>query len=112
LLDEALAEQRAANQAQVEKMLSASPPVTRDEKGWRLALSGAELESLLQVLNDIRVGNWCCWVARKRIGIELTEAFRAARVGDGDRRLLPGGVCCARSNTSHETSHRRSGWRA
>ena len=62
LLDEALAEQRADNQNQLKVFLS-DPlrlvPIQKEhDRGFRLTLSPAELEWLLQILNDIRVGSW------------------------------------------------------
>ena len=58
LLDEALAEQRAENKQQVLALLADPRRFARTEAGGRLSLPPAEVEWLLQVLNDIRVGSW------------------------------------------------------
>ena len=62
LLDEALAEQRADNQKQLHTFLSDPLRLVQVRKqgddGFRLTLSPTELEWLLQILNDIRVGSW------------------------------------------------------
>lgn len=58
LLDEALAEQRTENKRRLEGMIK-NPHHWKDEHShWLLTLSQAEIEWLLQVLNDIRVGSW------------------------------------------------------
>jgi len=58
LLDEALAEQRAENKKQIQQWLADPRRFCESEKGLRLSLSPAEVEWLLQVLNDVRVGSW------------------------------------------------------
>ena len=58
LLDEALAEQRKENQKQVQIMLADSIRLQQNEAGWALSLTSAELEQMLQILNDVRVGSW------------------------------------------------------
>jgi len=58
LLAETLAEQRALNKRQVEAFLADSGRFRQKEADWRLSLSSTELEWLLQILNDIRVGSW------------------------------------------------------
>ena len=58
LLDEALAEQRAENKKQLQALLADPRRFEHTETGARLSLSPAEVEWLLQVLNDIRVGSW------------------------------------------------------
>jgi hypothetical protein len=58
LLQEALAEQRAESLRALRNLFKQR--LHRDQTGAVLALSREEVESLLQVLNDIRVG---CWVA-------------------------------------------------
>jgi len=58
LLDEALAEQRAENRQQVRALLADRQRFATTQTGGRLSLAPAELEWLLQVLNDIRVGSW------------------------------------------------------
>jgi len=58
LLDEALAQQRATTKKQVQEWLSDSRRFEQIETGCRVVLSGSEVEWLLQVLNDIRVGSW------------------------------------------------------
>ena len=58
LLDEALAEHRAEKKKQVENLLENSQRFAKVDSGWRFTLSPGELEMLLQVLNDIRVGSW------------------------------------------------------
>lgn len=58
LLDEALAEQRARNKKQIEELQADAGRWTPTKSGLRLSLARADLEWLLQVLNDIRVGNW------------------------------------------------------
>lgn len=58
LLDEALAEQRLENRRQLQALLADPQRLRQEEAGWRLSLSLPDLEWLLQVLNDIRLGSW------------------------------------------------------
>ena len=58
LLDEALAEQRAETKKQLEGFLAEPARFEQTEHGWRFSLSRTELEWLLQILNDIRIGSW------------------------------------------------------
>jgi hypothetical protein len=58
LLDEALAEQRAENKKRVQALLADPRRFEPAESSARLSLSPVELEWLLQVLNDVRVGSW------------------------------------------------------
>ncbi len=77
LLEEALAEQRVANQRHLAEFL-ADPKRVRPTKNYtRLTLGAAEVEWLLQVLNDVRVGSWMqlgspSYEAEKRL--QITEA--------------------------------------
>lgn len=58
LLEEALAEQRAENRRQLEAMLNAPERLKQSGKSFLLQLQMAEVNGLLQVLNDVRVGSW------------------------------------------------------
>lgn len=58
LLDEALAEQREANRKQIATLLAEPHCRPAADQGWELGLTPAQLECLLQVLNDVRVGSW------------------------------------------------------
>ena len=58
LLDEAMAGHRAEHRERVEGLLNDPSRLGSDEKGWRLTLSREDIEWLLQVLNDVRVGSW------------------------------------------------------
>ena len=58
LLDEALAEQRAENRKQLDSLLADQNRFKETESGCRLSLTPGDVEWLLQVLNDIRVGSW------------------------------------------------------
>jgi hypothetical protein len=58
LLDEALAEQRAENKRQLQRLLKDPHRWKEEQTHWRLSLSQKDIEWLLQVLNDIRVGSW------------------------------------------------------
>jgi len=58
LLDEALAEQRQANKQQLRTLLRDASRLKATENGWRMSLSTADIECLLQILNDVRVGSW------------------------------------------------------
>jgi hypothetical protein len=58
LLEEALAEQQRENRRSLEQMLKEPGRFAEDEAGFSFALKHGELEWLLQVLNDIRVGSW------------------------------------------------------
>jgi hypothetical protein len=58
LLEESLAEHRAANRRQVEALLKTPERFVKRSRGLLLTLATAEVECLLQVLNDIRVGSW------------------------------------------------------
>jgi hypothetical protein len=58
LLEEALAAQRKESQKQVLAMLNEPKRFQETESGFRFSLSAPQMEWLLQVLNDIRVGSW------------------------------------------------------
>jgi hypothetical protein len=58
LLDEALAEHRRENRRQLQAMLNETHRFQKTESGFQLNLTAAQIEWLLQVLNDIRVGSW------------------------------------------------------
>lgn len=58
LLDEALADHRAENKKQLEAMLREPNRFQEAPTGFRLSLTPYQVEWLLQVLNDIRVGSW------------------------------------------------------
>ena len=58
LLEEALAERRQENKRQLVAMLHEEQRFKETDTGYRLTLSAPQMEWLLQVLNDIRVGSW------------------------------------------------------
>lgn len=58
LLDEALAEHRRENRRQLQAMLNEPQRFVETESGVQLTLGPLQIEWLLQVLNDIRVGSW------------------------------------------------------
>jgi hypothetical protein len=58
LLDEALAEQRAENKRHLQALLTDPKHLKRSDTGSQITFSAAELEWLLQILNDVRVGSW------------------------------------------------------
>ena len=58
LLDDALAEQRKENKQLVDTFLADPQRFSETDTFCRLKIGPTETEWLLQVLNDIRVGNW------------------------------------------------------
>lgn len=58
LLEESLAAQREENRKNVRTMLDEPGRFQAAASGFHLTLSGPEIEWLLQVLNDVRVGSW------------------------------------------------------
>jgi hypothetical protein len=58
LLEDALADHRAANRKRVLAMLDEPQRFRETKTGFEFALSPAQAEWLLQVLNDVRVGSW------------------------------------------------------
>ena len=59
LLEESMGQQRAAHRRKVDALFQTPQRFFKEVLGERhLVLTGAQLEWLLQVLNDIRVGSW------------------------------------------------------
>jgi hypothetical protein len=58
LLDESLAEQRQQNRKQVLELLNDPQRLRETKSGFELKLAPTQMEWLLQVLNDVRVGSW------------------------------------------------------
>jgi hypothetical protein len=58
LLEEALAAQRSKNKKQLQAMLKARSRFRQNKSGWRFSLKPEQMNWLLEVLNDIRVGSW------------------------------------------------------
>jgi len=57
-LEEALTEQRSQNQEHIENLLNSPGHWHQDGDQLQLKLKATELDWLLQVLNDVRVGCW------------------------------------------------------
>lgn len=73
LLDEALSEQRAKNKKQIEELQADARRWAPTKSGLRLSLVRADLEWLLQVLNDIRVGSWVLLGSPENLAPSLNE---------------------------------------
>lgn len=58
LLEESLAQQRTENRQQLEILLNDPERLKKSGASFRLQLKATELDWLLQVLNDVRVGSW------------------------------------------------------
>lgn len=58
LLDEALKAQRIEQRKQIESLLKDPHRFVEFEDGYRISFTREEIEWLLQVLNDVRVGSW------------------------------------------------------
>jgi hypothetical protein len=58
LLDDALAEQRRENRKLLDALLASEKHLREIKAGFRLSLAATEMEWLLQVLNDVRIGSW------------------------------------------------------
>ena len=58
LLDEALAAHREEQAQLVRAFLDEPDRFAAVKEGWRFQLTAPQIEWLLQVLNDVRVGNW------------------------------------------------------
>jgi hypothetical protein len=73
MLDEALAESRGENKKRVEVFLADKHRFARRKNGWWFRLNAAEIEWLLCVLNDIRVGSWVSLGSPERLLNDLNE---------------------------------------
>jgi len=58
LLEEALAAQRVEHRQRVTDLLDDPTRLALGKTGYRLVLAREDMEWLLQVLNDVRVGSW------------------------------------------------------
>lgn len=58
LLEESLGALKAENQGKLRQFMGQPRRFEREKGGYRLSLPTAEIEWLLQVINDIRVGHW------------------------------------------------------
>ena len=74
LLKEALADQCQQNRKIVAAFLNDPGKFRKSEHGWDLTVTSAEVEWLLEILNDIRVGSW--------LALGAPEDLDSLRVGD------------------------------
>lgn len=74
LLDEALAEHRARSKRQLEALFAQPGRWTSADAEWKLSLTTGEIEWLLQVLNDIRIGSWLALGSPETFVESLTPA--------------------------------------
>ena len=58
LLQEALAEVRKENRTLLENWMRNEEVWSKHSKSWNLKLGHEEVEWLLQILNDVRIGSW------------------------------------------------------
>lgn len=58
LLEEAMASEKSEGRKRVDRLLNSPQRWATDRAAFRLTLTREEMEWLLQVLNDIRVGSW------------------------------------------------------
>jgi hypothetical protein len=83
LLEEAMERQKGEHKARLSEFLLADVPVfTEAGEELYLNLSGEQLEWLLQVLNDIRVGSWV------QLGSPDTDTVRRSSLTAGEARSV------------------------
>lgn len=58
LIDDALSEQRSENKAQVQRFIGNSGRWREKNGKFQTSFTPAEVEWLLEILNDIRIGSW------------------------------------------------------
>jgi len=58
LLRDALLEHRAGGKTKVHRWLKGGARFRRADDEWRFSLARTDFEWMMQVLNDVRVGNW------------------------------------------------------
>jgi hypothetical protein len=58
MLEEALSTQRQANRKEIETMLHGKGGFTPHGASFKLSLKPSQIETMLQILNDLRVGSW------------------------------------------------------
>ncbi len=106
LLDEALSAQRLENRKQVEAMLNEPKRFAACAAGYQVSFSRGELEWLLQVFNDVRLGSWIALgspdqqqeirqrqtkqTARHVLTMDLAAFFEMALLGAIRGELPPG----------------------
>jgi len=74
MLDEALAEQRVENKKRLQSLLHSPSTVAKTDGGrFRLNINIEEMEWLLQVLNDVRVGSWIALGSPDNKAVSLDE---------------------------------------
>jgi hypothetical protein len=76
LLEEALADQHRANKEALEEFLTGPGRFIEHELGYRFNVKRSEMEWLLQLFNDVRVGSWVKLGSpdpRESIAPKLTE---------------------------------------
>jgi hypothetical protein len=76
ILKEALADQHRGNKEALEEFLAAPGRFIEHELGYRFHVKRSELEWLLQIFNDVRVGSWVKLGSpdpRESIAPKLTE---------------------------------------
>jgi hypothetical protein len=88
LLDDALAEARSENRKAVDELLSDSKRVKQEDGGWRFILSAADIEWLLVVLNDVRIGSWIELGSPEHPLGALRRRDRTGSLGYGNGRCL------------------------
>jgi hypothetical protein len=79
LLDEALSEQRGRNKRQLRALLQHPQTFQREDRSWRLTLRHGDLEWLIQVLNDVRVGSWIALGSPEKLARQLPADEEQAR---------------------------------
>jgi len=58
LLSEALLEHRAGSKSKVRRWLKGGARFRQSEDQWQFSLARGDFDWMLQILNDVRVGNW------------------------------------------------------
>jgi hypothetical protein len=83
LLDEGMSAHKTEWRERVDRFLTGGHRFRQSEGGFRLELTSEEMEWLLQVLNDVRVG---CWI---KLGCPDPEAGTTPKLSAELLRLLP-----------------------
>jgi hypothetical protein len=89
LLEEALADHRKENKRQVEEMLNEKDRFQESSTGFRLLLNVHQVEWLLQVINEVRVGSWV------RLGSPNEKSGKRIRLNTQNARYLWAMELCA-----------------